>query len=121
MIDKQFYNWFSDTNPEQDETEKKEVRMVTATCVECDEEIEINDRPRRGLRVICPNCGAQLEVVSTNPIELDLPFDEDEEWEEDDFDFEDDDDLDFDDFEDDEWEDDDFDDDDDDDNDDDWS
>ena len=40
--------------------------MVTATCVECDEEIEINDRPRRGLRVICSSCGAQLEVVKHN-------------------------------------------------------
>ncbi len=58
--------------------------MVTATCVECDEEIEINDRPRRGLRVICPSCGAQLEVVSTNPIELDIPFDDDDEWDDDD-------------------------------------
>lgn len=91
--------------------------MVTATCVECDEEIEINDRPRRGLRVICPSCGAQLEVVSTNPIELDLPFDEeedDDDWDDDDFDFGSDDELDLDDFEEDDWSDDDFEDDDDD-------
>lgn len=60
--------------------------MATATCVECDEEIEINDRPRRGLRVICPNCGVKLEVVSTVPIELDIPYDE-EEWDDDDDDF----------------------------------
>lgn len=63
--------------------------MVTATCVECDEEIEINDRPRRGLRVICPSCGAQLEVVSANPLELDIPFDDDDEWEEDDLEMDD--------------------------------
>ncbi len=64
--------------------------MVTATCVECDEEIEINDRPRRGLRVICPSCGAQLEVVSANPIELDIPFDDDDEWDDDEIEMDDD-------------------------------
>jgi lysine biosynthesis protein LysW len=82
--------------------------MATATCVECDEEIEINDRPRRGLRVICPNCGAQLEVISTNPVELDVPFDDDEEWDDDDdFETAEEDEVEFDDdFEDDEWEDD---------------
>ena len=74
--------------------------MATATCVECDEEIEINDRPRRGLRIICPNCGVKLEVVSTVPIELDIPYDE-EEWDDDD----DDDFDDFDDLEDDELDD----------------
>lgn len=61
--------------------------MATATCVECDEDIEINDRPRRGLRVICPNCGVKLEVVSTVPIELDIPYDEEEEWDDDDDEF----------------------------------
>lgn len=82
--------------------------MVTATCVECDEEIEINDRPRRGLRIICPSCGAQLEVVSTNPVELDLPFDEEEEWgEDDDFEFGEEE-WEDDEFEDEEWEDDEF-------------
>ena len=73
--------------------------MATATCVECDEEIEINDRPRRGLRIICPNCGVKLEVVSTVPIELDIPYDE-EEWDDDDdddFELDDDADSDFDD------------------------
>ena len=89
--------------------------MATATWVECDEEIEINDRPRRGLRIICPNCGVKLEVVSTVPIELDIPYDE-EEWDDDDdddfeldddaeSDFDDDDFDDFDDLEDDELDD----------------
>ena len=89
--------------------------MATATCVECDEEIEINDRPRRGLRIICPNCGVKLEVVRTVPIELDIPYDE-EEWDDDDdddfeldddaeSDFDDDDFDDFDDLEDDELDD----------------
>lgn len=53
--------------------------MLTATCVECDEEIEINDRPRRGLRIICPYCGVQLEITSTVPLELDLPIENEDE------------------------------------------
>ena len=59
--------------------------MAMATCAECDEEIEVSDRARVGQRVVCANCGARLEVVSTNPLELDPGFDDDEEWDDDDF------------------------------------
>lgn len=79
--------------------------MAVATCAECDEEIEVSDRARVGQRVVCTNCGAQLEVVSTNPLELDPAYDDDDEWEDDD-DFGDE----LDDLDDDEWEDDDLDD-----------
>lgn len=57
--------------------------MAVATCAECDEEIEVSDRARVGQRVVCSNCGAQLEVVSSNPLELDPAYDE-EEWDDDD-------------------------------------
>ena len=59
--------------------------MAMATCAECDEEIEVSDRARVCQRVVCANCGARLEVVSTNPLELDPGFDDDEEWDDDDF------------------------------------
>lgn len=78
--------------------------MAVATCAECDEEIEVSDRARVGQRVMCPNCGARLEVVSSNPLELDPAYDEEEDWDDDD---------DFDDLDkelDDDWEDDEFDD-----------
>lgn len=83
--------------------------MAVAICAECDQDIEVSDRTRVGQRVVCPNCGAQLEVASTSPLELE-PADDEEGWEDDD-DF---DDLDDDEFDDD-WDDelDDFDDDDD--------
>lgn len=58
--------------------------MALATCAECDEEIEVSDRARLGQRVVCSNCGAQLEVVSTNPLELDPGYDDDDGWEDDD-------------------------------------
>lgn len=84
--------------------------MAVAICAECDQDIEVSDRTRVGQRVVCPNCGAQLEVASTSPLELEPADDDDEGWEDDD-DF---DDLDDDEFDDD-WDDelDDFDDDDD--------
>ena len=78
--------------------------MAVATCAECDEEIEVSDRTRVGQRVVCPNCGARLEVVSSNPLELDPAYDEEEDWDDDD---------DFDDLDeelDDDWDDDEFDD-----------
>lgn len=58
--------------------------MALATCAECDEEIEVSDRARLGQRVVCSNCGAQLEVVSTNPLELDPGYDDEEGWDDDD-------------------------------------
>ena len=79
--------------------------MAIATCAECDEEIEVSDRSRVGQRVVCSNCCARLEVVSTNPLELDPGYDEEEEdWDDDEFENPDDDDFD------DDWDDDEFDD-----------
>jgi len=57
--------------------------MAVAACAECDEEIEVSDRARVGQRVVCPNCGAQLDVVSVNPLELDPAYDDDG-WDDDD-------------------------------------
>jgi hypothetical protein len=42
---------------------------------------------RIGQHVLCPNCDAELEVIDTNPVELDWVYedeesdeDEDEDW-----------------------------------------
>jgi len=45
--------------------------MAIANCIECDEDIEISGRPQLGQKVICPNCGAELEIAGINPLELD--------------------------------------------------
>lgn len=55
--------------------------MATTQCTECDETIELAGRGRIGQKVVCPNCGASLEIVSTEPLELDLALDDDEGWE----------------------------------------
>lgn len=53
------------------------------TCPECDAAIDIEEEEiEEGQRVECPECGAELEVVSTNPVELDLANDEEGEDEE---------------------------------------
>jgi alpha-aminoadipate carrier protein LysW len=53
------------------------------TCPECDAMIDIDeDLLEEGQTIECPECGTELEVVSTEPVELDiLGRDEDEEEE----------------------------------------
>jgi len=53
-----------------------------AHCPECETLVDVDvDEVEEGEIVTCPECGVDLEVVNTNPIELDLA--EDEELEED--------------------------------------
>jgi len=55
-----------------------------AHCPECESVVEIEvDDVEEGQIVTCPECGVDLEVVNTNPIELDLAEDEDLEEEDD--------------------------------------
>jgi len=43
------------------------------TCPECDATIDIEeDQLEEGQTIECPECGAELEVVSTGPVELDV-------------------------------------------------
>jgi lysine biosynthesis protein LysW len=57
---------------------------MAALCVECDAELNLTGRVRLGQRIVCPNCGIQLEIISLRPIEVDVAYDDSEEW--DDFD-----------------------------------
>lgn len=50
-----------------------------ATCPECDVEVHVDEDVEKGDLIECDDCGASLEVVGLDPIELDLaPEDEDE-------------------------------------------
>jgi|YNPNPStandDraft_1061719.scaffolds.fasta_scaffold02692_2 alpha-aminoadipate carrier protein LysW len=65
--------------------------MPYAVCPECDEDILIPGKVRLGQRLSCERCGAQLEVVGLDPIELDWAYEPAEEFDEEDlFDLEDD-------------------------------
>lgn len=60
--------------------------MPTAVCPECDEEVYVDADSEQGDVVACDECGADLEVVGLDPIELDLyeggdDYDDDEEEE----------------------------------------
>jgi alpha-aminoadipate carrier protein LysW len=50
-----------------------------ALCPECEAKIEVDDELEEGRTLDCPECGATLEVINTNPMELDVVEHEDEE------------------------------------------
>jgi alpha-aminoadipate carrier protein LysW len=52
---------------------------MKATCPECEAEITLSN-VLRGEIVQCPDCGADLEVTSVNPIVLELAPMEQEDW-----------------------------------------
>jgi alpha-aminoadipate/glutamate carrier protein LysW len=53
-----------------------------AHCPDCEAVIDVEDDVEEGARLDCPDCGAELEVVNTNPVELDVISSGDEEEEE---------------------------------------
>jgi len=54
---------------------------MIAKCPECGcEGAEIPSHPIKGEIVVCPDCGVELEIVSINPVILDLAPQEDEDW-----------------------------------------
>ena len=63
--------------------------MPYTTCPACDDEIYLPKKPRLGAVVTCGSCGADFEVVSEDPLELDWLEEEDEDLEDDDWDWED--------------------------------
>ncbi len=56
---------------------------MATECPSCDYKITIGGRPRIGQRVTCPACRAELQVIWLDPLELDFPFDDEDEFDED--------------------------------------
>jgi|YNPBryBLVA2012_1023415.scaffolds.fasta_scaffold05919_5 alpha-aminoadipate carrier protein LysW len=54
--------------------------MEIAFCLSCGEEIHLPERVEVGQRLNCPYCRAELEVIGTDPVELDWAYEE--YWEE---------------------------------------
>jgi alpha-aminoadipate carrier protein LysW len=52
-----------------------------AFCPECRTAIDIEEDGEEGERIDCPECGAELQIVNTNPVELEVVSNEDEEEE----------------------------------------
>ena len=55
--------------------------MLKTECPECGESIELREEVQVGDRVICVECGAELEILSLVPLELDYTLED--EWEDD--------------------------------------
>jgi len=65
-----------------------EVKAVpTAVCPECSEKVYVDADSEQGDVVTCDECGADLEVVGLDPIELDLYEDKGEKDDYDEVDF----------------------------------
>lgn len=53
---------------------------LTATCPECDAAISFDRAPLNGEIARCTDCSAELEVVNTAPITLELAPEVEEDW-----------------------------------------
>ncbi len=51
-----------------------------AECVECLAELELDADVEEGEIVVCPDCGVELEVVSIEPLTLELAPEVEEDW-----------------------------------------
>lgn len=52
---------------------------MTLVCPECDAKWESTSLVK-GEIVICPDCGVELEVISVEPLKLELAPQEEEDW-----------------------------------------
>lgn len=49
-------------------------------CPECEADVPVDTDLEAGEIILCEECGAELEVVSEEPLELALAPDEEEDW-----------------------------------------
>jgi alpha-aminoadipate carrier protein LysW len=49
-------------------------------CIECGAELVLDADVELGEIVVCPDCGAELEVIGLDPISLDLAPEVEEDW-----------------------------------------
>ena len=57
--------------------------MVKAYCPDCEEPIQLKGTPRLGMRLTCPSCGSELELISVDPPAVDWAYDDEEDENED--------------------------------------
>ena len=51
---------------------KKKAQTVAVPCPECDDNVKVSARAREGQRIKCDGCNTILEVINSDPIELDI-------------------------------------------------
>ncbi len=53
---------------------------MSAKCPECDAEINLDPGYELNEIIVCPECGVDLEIIATTPLELALAPMEEEDW-----------------------------------------
>jgi len=53
---------------------------MVGTCPECAAEIQLDAKAMEHEIVVCPDCGVELEVISLNPVTLEMAPEEEEDW-----------------------------------------
>ena len=56
------------------------MEMNTVECPECAAVLELEDGIEEGEIIVCPDCGVELEVVSVDPLEIEVAPDVEEDW-----------------------------------------
>ena len=59
---------------------KMNEQAVVTYCPDCEEELSLGPHPRMGQKITCPECWAELKIVSLKPIQLDFEVEVEEEW-----------------------------------------
>jgi len=54
--------------------------MKSVICLECDAEIGLDAGVEENEIIVCPDCGVDLEIVSLNPLTVELAPMEEEDW-----------------------------------------
>ena len=54
--------------------------MTTVSCIECAADIDLAENTEVGEIIVCPDCGADLELMSLNPSRVELAPMEQEDW-----------------------------------------
>lgn len=54
--------------------------MEIVACIECGADVIFEDEPMESEIVQCADCGVELEVISVNPLKVDLAPEVEEDW-----------------------------------------
>ena len=78
-INQHIANWTKQITDEGREPNKGD-KPMNASCPECEAQIALAEGTVEGEIIVCPDCAAELEVVSVNPPELALAPEVGEDW-----------------------------------------
>ena len=54
--------------------------MATVVCPECEAEIVLDSEVEESEIIVCPDCGVELEVVSVDPLKVEVAPEVEEDW-----------------------------------------